>query len=127
VSERAILIPNSEHPIEITPNAAYITVYVAGEVVAKSRRALTLREAKYPAVQYIPREDVKMSVLERTDRQTYCPYKGECSYFSIPAGGDRSVNAVWTYEQPFEAVALIAGYIAFYPDRVDEIGESSTV
>ena len=68
-----------------------------------------------------------MYLLERTDRQTWCPYKRECSYFSIPAGGDRSVNTVWTYQQPFEAVALIAGNIAFYPDRVDEIGESPTV
>ena len=85
------------------------------------------RDVTRESFAYIPREDVKMSLLERTDRQTYCPYKGECSYFSIPAGGDRSVNAVWTYEQPFEAVALIAGYIAFYPDRVDEIGESPTV
>jgi uncharacterized protein (DUF427 family) len=126
MTERAVLIPDAEHPIEIKPNPLCVTVCVAGEVVARSRRALTLREAKYPAVQYIPREDVKMSLLERTDRRTYCPYKGECSYFSIPAGGERSVNAVWTYEEPFKAVALIAGYIAFYPDRVDEIGESPT-
>jgi uncharacterized protein (DUF427 family) len=124
MTERAVLIPDAEHPIEIKPNPSCVTVCVAGEVVARSRRALTLREAKYAAVQYIPREDVKMSLLERTDRRTYCPYKGECSYFSIPAGGERSVNAVWTYEEPFKAVALIAGYIAFYPDRVDEIGES---
>jgi uncharacterized protein (DUF427 family) len=92
MTERAVLIPDAEHPIEIKPNPSCVTVCVAGEVVAKSRRALTLREAKYPAVQYIPRKDVMMSLLERTDRQTYCPYKGECSYFSIPAGGDRSVT-----------------------------------
>jgi uncharacterized protein (DUF427 family) len=123
MSERAILIPNSEHPIEITPNPAWITIHVDGHIVAKSNRALTLVEAEYPPVQYIPQEDVRISSLVRTDRKTYCPYKGDCSYFSIPAGGDRSVNAVWTYEEPFDAVREIAGYFAFYPDRVDAIEE----
>ncbi len=124
MSERTILIPNSEHPIEITANPACVTIHVNGQIVAKSNRALTLVEAKYPPVQYIPAEDVRISSLERTDHKTYCPYKGECSYFSIPAGGDRSVNAVWTYEEPFDAVREIAGYFAFYPDRVDAIEES---
>jgi uncharacterized protein (DUF427 family) len=86
-----------------------------------TRDALTLREASYPAVQYVPRRDVDMAALTRSQHNTFCPYKGEASYFSIPAGGDRSANAVWTYETPFEAMAQIREYVAFYPDRVDEI------
>jgi uncharacterized protein (DUF427 family) len=84
---------------------------------------LTLREAAYPAVQYIPRKDVDMALLERTDRATYCPYKGDCSYFSIPVGGNRSINAVWSYEAPYAAVTPIKDHLAFYPDRVDAIEE----
>src|SRR5438309_5208077 len=96
---------------------------VAGRVIADSRKALTLREANHPPVEYIPRKDVDFSQLERTDHATYCPYKGDCSYYSVPAGGKKSVNAVWSYEDPYPAVAQIKEYVAFYPDRVDEIAE----
>jgi uncharacterized protein (DUF427 family) len=96
-------------------------VKVAGRIVADTRDALTLREASYAPVQYIPRKDVDMTLLERTDHATYCPYKGECAYFSIPSGGDRSTNAVWTYEAPYEAVSPIKDHLAFYPNRVDAI------
>jgi len=82
---------------------------------------LTLREARYPAVQYIPRRDVDRTLLQRTDHATYCPYKGDAAYFSIPVGGERSVDAVWTYETPYPAVADIKDHLAFYPDRVDAI------
>jgi uncharacterized protein (DUF427 family) len=116
-------IPGPEHPITIEPNDARVVVRVSGRTVADTRRALTLREATLPAVQYIPRRDVDMSLLERTDHVTYCPYKGDCAYFSIPAGGDRSINAVWTYEAPYDAVASIKDYLAFYPGRVDAIQE----
>jgi uncharacterized protein (DUF427 family) len=92
-------------------------------VVADTRAALTLREAAYKPVQYIPRADVDMSLLARTDHATYCPYKGDCAYYSIPAGGERAVNAVWSYEAPFPAVAAIKDYVAFYPTRVDAIEE----
>ncbi len=108
-------------PATITPNPARIRVIVAGRVIAETSHALTLQEASYPAVQYIPREDVDMSLLESTDHVTYCPYKGECSYYSIPAGGERSANAVWTYETPYAAVAEIKNHLAFYRDRVDAI------
>jgi len=102
-------------------------VSVAGRVIAETREALTLREAAYPAVLYIPRKDVDMALLERTDRATYCPYKGKCAYYSIPLGGKRSVNAVWTYEDPFAAVAEIKDHLAFYPDRVEAIEERPAV
>ena len=114
-------VPGPSHPISIEPNAAHVTVSVGGRIVADTGNALTLRESSYAPVQYIPQKDVDMSLLKRTDHHTYCPYKGECAYYSIPLGGDRSVNAVWTYEEPYAAVAAIKDHVAFYPDRVDAI------
>jgi len=116
-------LPGPDHPIGIEPNPARVVVTVAGRVVADSRAALTLRESSYPPVLYIPRQDVDMSLLERTSHATYCPYKGECAYYSIPAGGARSTNAVWSYEQPFAAVQVIREHLAFYANRVDAIEE----
>ena len=123
MKEKQIRIPGSDHPISIQHNPARVVVSVAGRVVADTGNALTLREADYPPVQYIPREDVDLPQLERTDHATYCPYKGDCNYYSVPAGGKKAVNAVWTYENPYSAVAQIKGLVAFYPDRVDEIAE----
>jgi uncharacterized protein (DUF427 family) len=123
MSGRPRRIPGADHPISIERSPSRIVVTVAGRIVADSSDAVALREASYPPVQYIPRKDVDMSLLERTGHATYCPYKGDCSYYSIPAGGDRSVNAVWTYEDPYPAVAQIAGYLAFYADRVDRIDQ----
>jgi uncharacterized protein (DUF427 family) len=121
MADRPIRIPGPDHPITIEANPSRVVVAVAGKAIADTLDALTLREAGYPAVQYIPRRDVDMAALARSDHTTYCPYKGDASYYSIPAGGDRSVNAVWTYETPFEAMAQIKDYVAFYPDRVDEM------
>src|SRR6266849_1168681 len=122
MKEKQVKFPVPDHPISIQRNPARVVVSVAGRVVADTRNAaLTLREATYPPVEYIPRKDVDFSQLERTDHATYCPYKGDCSYYSIPAGGKKSVNAVWSYEEPFPAVKQIKGYVAFYPERVDEI------
>ena len=118
---KTIRIPGPDHPITITPTPKRVVVTVGGRVVADSRAALTLQEAAYPAVQYVPRADVDMSLLERTAHATWCPYKGDCAYFSVPAGGERAANAVWTYEQPYDAVAAIRDHVAFYPDRVDAI------
>ena len=121
MADKPIKFPGPNHPISIEGNPSRIVVTVGGKVIADTRDALTLREASYPAVQYIPRRDVDMAALTRSEHTTYCPYKGDASYYSIPAGGNRSLNAVWTYETPFEAVAQIKDYVAFYPDRVDEI------
>jgi uncharacterized protein (DUF427 family) len=96
-------------------------VTVAGRVIADTEKALVLREASYPAVYYIPRNDADMNLLVRTEHTTYCPYKGDCAYYSITPGGERAVNAVWTYESPYAAVKEIAQHLAFYPDRVDSI------
>jgi uncharacterized protein (DUF427 family) len=123
VHEKQVKLPGPDHPIRIEPNPRQVVVSIAGRVVADTRHALMLREGAYPAVQYIPMKDVDVSLLERTSHATYCPYKGECNYYSIPIGGERSVNAVWSYESPYAAVAQIANHVAFYPDRVDEIAE----
>lgn len=120
-------LPGPDHPITLTPNPARVLVRVAGALIADSRDALTLRESSYPPVQYIPRKDVDMKLLERNDFTTYCPYKGDCSYYSIPTGGERSINAVWTYETPYSALAQIKDYVAFYPTRVDAIEERPAV
>ena len=120
---KVIKRPGPDHPITIEPNPARVIVSVAGRIIADTQNAFTLREASYAAVQYIPKKDVDMTLLERTNHHTYCPYKGDCSYYSIPLGGERSVNAVWTYEAPYVPVAAIKDHVAFYPDRVDAIGE----
>jgi uncharacterized protein (DUF427 family) len=121
MTTKTVKIPGPDHPITIQPAQSRVVVTLAGKVIADSSKALTLREAAYPEVQYIPREDVDMTQLLRTDHASYCPYKGDASYFSIPVGGERSVNAVWSYEGPYEAVAAIKDHVAFYPDRVDSI------
>jgi uncharacterized protein (DUF427 family) len=125
MTERAIKIPGPDHPIAIERNPNRVVVKLGGRLIADTREAFTLQEAKYPPVQYIPRRDVDMAALDRSASQTYCPYKGEASYFNIPAGGERSVDAIWTYETPYDAVAEIKEHLAFYPDRVDAIEESA--
>ena len=122
MTDKPIKVPGPDHPISIDANPSRVVVTVGEKIIADSRGALTLREASYPPVHYIPRRDVDMAALTRSQHTTYCPYKGDASYYSIPAGGDRSLNAVWTYETPFKAMARIKNYVAFYPDRVDEIG-----
>jgi uncharacterized protein (DUF427 family) len=121
MSTKPVKVRGPDHPISISPARQRVVVTVAGRHIADTREALILKEAAYPPVYYIPRVDVDMSQLQRTSHQTYCPYKGDCAYYSIPAGAERSVNAVWTYEAPYSAVAEIQEYLAFYPDRVDAI------
>jgi uncharacterized protein (DUF427 family) len=123
ITTKTIKIPGPDHPITIERNRKRVVVSIGGTVLADSRDALILREAGYPAVQYIPRKDVDMRLLERSAHATYCPYKGDCAYFSIPLGGERAINAVWTYEAPYDAVAAIRNRLAFYPEGVDAIEE----
>jgi uncharacterized protein (DUF427 family) len=118
---KEIKIPGPDHPIAISPAGGKVRVTIAGRIVAESTRALLLEEKGYPPVFYLPRKDADMKLLVRTTHYTYCPYKGDCTYYSIPVGGSRSENAVWTYERPHEAVANIREYLAFYPSRVDAI------
>ncbi|QQO22886.1 DUF427 domain-containing protein [Bradyrhizobium diazoefficiens] len=117
-------LPGPDHPITITPNPRRVRVTAGNIVIAETSKALTLKEAKYPAVQYVPREDANMALLARTDRVTHCPYKGDASYYSVKADGKTLDNAVWTYETPFPAMTEISGHLAFYPDKVkiEEVG-----
>jgi uncharacterized protein (DUF427 family) len=125
--DRTMKIPGPDHPITIEKTSSHVVVSVLGKTIADSHDAVLLREAHYPPVLYVPRKDVDMTLLERTEQASYCPYKGDCSYYSIPTGKERSINAIWTYETPYEAVSQIAGHMAFYPDRVDSISVTPTV
>jgi uncharacterized protein (DUF427 family) len=111
-------LPGPDHPITITANPKRVRITAGGLVVADTTRALALKEANYPAVQYVPREDTNLALLARTDRVTHCPYKGDANYFNINASGETLDNAIWSYETPFPAMREIAGYLAFYPDQV---------
>ena len=118
---KEVKLPSPDHPITISPARGRVRISVAGQVIAQSFRALILEEGGYPPVFYVPREDAEMPLLERTTHYSYCPYKGDCTYFSIPTGGPKSEFAVWSYENPYDAVASIRDYLAFYPTRVDAI------
>jgi uncharacterized protein (DUF427 family) len=115
---KTMKLPGPDHPITITANPKRVRVTANDVVIAETTNALTLKEARYPAVQYVPREDANMALLERSARTTHCPYKGDANYFSIRANGKSLENAIWTYETPFPAMAEIAGRLAFYPDKV---------
>ncbi|MGC4940993.1 DUF427 domain-containing protein [Kribbella sp. DT2] len=119
MSDKPVKIPGPDHPITVEKNPDRVLVKVGGQVLADTRGALSLQESTYPAVQYVPRADVDLSLLERTDHETYCPYKGDAAYYSIPSLGEAGANTVWTYEQPYDAVADIKDHLAFYTDRVE--------
>ena len=117
---RTVKIPDATHPITIRPTGSHVTVRLGGNVVAETDRALSLAEASYPVVQYIPLEDVDKSLLERTTTQTYCPYKGDASYYAVQLPDGRTeADVIWTYEHPYPSVAEIAGHVAFYGNRAE--------
>ncbi len=116
---RQMRIPDENHPITISDHGETVEVYLAGARIARSDRALRLAEASYPHVFYIPREDVDMSALQRREDTSYCPFKGDANYYDIAAGDETADKAVWTYEAPYEAVALIKDHLAFYTNKVD--------
>jgi uncharacterized protein (DUF427 family) len=118
VASRPVLQPGAGHPITITPTGARVVVKAGDQVVAESDGALTLREANYPPVQYLPVADAKADLTGPTSTATYCPYKGDCSYYSIPTADGEIADVAWFYREPYEAVAEIAGYLAFYSNKV---------
>ena len=103
--------------IEIRPAGKRVRVTFNNEVIAESGDALVMQEGKYPPVYYLPRKDVKMERLIRTSHTTYCPHKGQATYYSI-CNGQTARNAVWSYEQPLESVEVIRELLAFYPNQV---------
>ncbi|HEX3919798.1 MAG TPA: DUF427 domain-containing protein [Caulobacteraceae bacterium] len=112
-------IPGPDHPITVTANPKRLQVSYNGHVIADTRTALTLQESTYPAVQYFDRADVEMSVLRRTEKTSYCPYKGEAHYFTLDMDGVFADDAVWTYETPYPAMEIIKERVAFYPNKVE--------
>lgn len=116
--------PASDHPIEVQPEPRHVRILAGGQIIAETNRALSLREASYPPVLYIPREDARMDFLRPSHHHTHCPYKGDASYFSLCLATGLEPDAVWTYEKPLPGVEAIAGHLAFYPSRVDafEVG-----
>lgn len=120
-TQRTPKIPGPDHPIALERTNERVVVRLGGRTIADSHHSIALREMDYPVVRYVPRSDVDVSLLERTTHSSYCPYKGEASYYTISSGSRRAENAVWSYENPYSAVAEIKEYLAFYPDRVDAI------
>jgi uncharacterized protein (DUF427 family) len=119
MSTKERLIPGPDHPITVAPTGKHVVVKARSKVVAETDRALTLQESDYPAVQYVPLQDVDADVISPTDHQTYCPYKGDASYYSLSTDDGELENVIWTYEQPYDAVAEIKDHVAFYPDKVE--------
>lgn len=120
MSERPVLTPTAEYPITVTPTGRHVTVRINGEIVAETDAALTLDESRHQTVHYIPMTDVRQEMLTSSDTTSYCPFKGDASYFHVTTtAGDTVTDAIWTYPQPFPAVAAIAGHVAFYPDKAD--------
>ena len=121
---KEIKIPNADHPITIEADTARVVVSVEDTVIADTRAALTLREGGYEPVYYVPLDDVAPGALRPSSAQTYCPYKGEASYYDvILRDGQVRSDAVWTYRSPYPAVEAIAGHVAFYTDRVQVAAE----
>lgn len=120
MTERPVLTPTAEYPITVEPTGAHVTVRIAGEVIAETDDALTLRESRHAAVQYIPLIDVAQQLLTPAETESYCPFKGDASYYSVRTpSGSTVADAAWTYRQPFPAVSAIAGHVAFYPDKAE--------
>jgi uncharacterized protein (DUF427 family) len=115
---RQMKTPGPDHPITVEKNPARVTVRVGDQVVADTTAALVLQESNYPAVQYIPLADVDPAFIKPTDTSTYCPYKGDASYYTLVTSAGEHVDAIWTYRQPYPAVAEIADHVAFYPNKV---------
>ncbi|BBY33779.1 hypothetical protein BST33_17670 [Mycolicibacter minnesotensis] len=119
-SGRPIHTPSADYPITVAPTGRRVTVRIGGQVIADSAAALTLQESNHPAVQYIPLADVHQDVLSKSATTSYCPFKGDAAYYSVTtADGESVADAIWTYEQPFPAVAAIAGHVAFYPNKAE--------
>ncbi len=117
MTDHPVMQPTAEHPITVTPTSRHVRV--RGEVVAETDDAQTLQESTYPAVQYVPLADVVPSALQRSDTTTYCPYKGEATYYHVTEAGEVVDDVIWTYQQPYPAVSAIAGHVAFYADKAD--------
>jgi uncharacterized protein (DUF427 family) len=114
---REKLILDASHPITVTPTPGRVQVVAHGSVIAESTSSLTLQESTYPAVQYVPIADIDPTLLARTDTSTYCPFKGDASYYSLTTPDGTVTDAAWTYDEAYDAVSEIKGHLAFYPNK----------
>jgi uncharacterized protein (DUF427 family) len=119
MTEKQVLVPGPDHPITVTPADTTVTVRLGGRTIAHTKRALVLQEASYQSVYYLPLEDVEADVLRPSSHETYCPFKGDASYYSLADGDTVVADAVWTYVEPYDAVSEIANHVAFYPQHVE--------
>ena len=119
MSTRTPKLPGPDHPITIEPHSDHVLVSAADTVVPDTTHALALREADYPPVLYVPLSDVDSELLETSDTHTYCPYKGDASYYSIRTSEGVIEDAIWFYDEPYDAVSEIGGHVAFYPNKVE--------
>jgi uncharacterized protein (DUF427 family) len=110
-----------EHRVDLLPEARRVRVMFAGTVIADSSAAIRVEETGHGPVHYLPANDVRLDLLQPTEHHTYCPFKGDCSYWTIDAGGKRADNAVWAYRTPYDEAQGLAGHYAFYKSRVDTI------
>jgi uncharacterized protein (DUF427 family) len=124
---RQIKIPDESHPITVQPTNAHVRVLVGGTVIAESDAALTLQEASYPPVQYVPLADIDASVLSRTDTSSYCPFKGDASYYSVTTADGTVADAGWFYDEPYDAVSSIATHVAFWPGLAEVLVDEPAV
>ena len=114
----------AKHPdyrVDFEQTAKRVRVRLGGQTVADSTDARIMLETRHTPVYYLPRADVRMDLAERTDHESFCPFKGEASYWTLVVGDQSAENAMWSYEQPFAEVAGIRDYMAFYGDRVDAL------
>lgn len=107
------------HRVDVEPETRRVRVKRGGAIIAESEATLTVLETNHDPVTYFPRQDVRFDFLEATSHQTFCPFKGDASYWSIRVGDDLQENSVWSYQDPFPQVERLKGYLAFYPDRVE--------
>ncbi len=119
MTEKQVLVPGPDHPITVTPADSTVTVRLGDRTIATTDRALVLQEASYPAVYYLPLEDVDADVLRPSSHESYCPFKGDASYYSLADGDTVLADAVWSYVTPYDAVSEIANHVAFYPQHVE--------
>lgn len=112
-------IPGIDHSITIEPASGRVIVRAGGRIIADTSAALILREATLEPVYYVPLTDVDQTALARSDRSTYCPFKGDATYFDVVTDDGVIANAVWEYLEPYEKVDAIAGHVAFYPAKVE--------
>jgi uncharacterized protein (DUF427 family) len=119
MTDKQVLVPGPDHPITVTPSQQRVTVTFGDRVIASTDQALVLQESTYPPAYYLPLDAVEADVLEPTSHETYCPFKGDASYYTLADGETVAENAVWSYVTPYESVSEIAGHVAFYPNQVE--------